>query len=130
MQSMPVARSEDLPFVAKVFQTRTRKGKDYFVYRFNMPKEVGENMALRDGDYVFFRAMPAQWYHMLDWKEMARTYAMLPVDMKEKVIESGLVRQSMWRSIAVSTSGVAMTAQLGANTGSATNSFVGGEISR
>jgi hypothetical protein len=77
-------------FVAKVFKAKTRKGMNYFVYRFNMPKDVGDRLNLVDGDLVFFKANKAQWYHMLDWDKMQKTYQMLPLEIRSKIVESGL----------------------------------------
>lgn len=130
MQSVQEGKEKELPFVAKVFQSRTRKGKEYFVYRFNMPKEVGEELALRDGDYVFFRALPAQWYHMLEWSEMNRTYQMLPTALKERVLDAGLIRNENWHPVSISTSGVELIPQLATQTGFQTSNPYRGLIPR
>lgn len=80
-------------FTAKAsrVKTRTIEGKDYFVYRVNMPKEVTDELALSEKDeYLFFRTMKAQWYHMLEWKEMPKTWEKLPEPVKKEIEDSGL----------------------------------------
>ena len=77
-------------FVAKVFKAKTRKDKDYFVFRFNVPKEIAETLSLNEGAYVLFRAMRANWYHMLEWQQMETTWNMLPEELRFAVRQSGL----------------------------------------
>jgi hypothetical protein len=81
-----------VPFVAKIskIKTRAKKDKDYFVFRVNIPKEAARELSLTEDDFVFFRAMKAKWYHMLDWKEMQRTWQMLPDSLKSEIESSGL----------------------------------------
>jgi hypothetical protein len=82
-----------VPFVAKMQKARTRKYKDYFVLRATVPKDVAEKIDARPGDYLFFRAKKAQWYHMLDWRKMGNTWKMLPDDIRNRVIMDGLYCQ-------------------------------------
>jgi len=78
-----------VPFVAKIssVRTRTEGGKDYFTYRMNIPKEVADEISLAHGDYLFLKAMKARWYHMLNWKEMPRTWNMLPSELRSTIDE-------------------------------------------
>lgn len=78
-----------VPFVAKVQKSKTRKGKDYFVFRTTIPKEIANKIDIKGGDYIFFRAKKAQWYHMLDWDKMENTWKMLPAPIRDKVIYDG-----------------------------------------
>ena len=59
-------------FVAKIskIKTRARADKDYFVFRVNIPKQAAKELSLTKDDFIFFKAMKAKWYHMLDWNEM------------------------------------------------------------
>lgn len=82
-----------VPFVAKMQKARTRKYKDYFVLRATVPKDVAEKIDARPGDYLFFRAKKAQWYHMLDWRKMENTWKMLPDEIRNRVIMDGLYCQ-------------------------------------
>jgi|SRR5271157_6004034 len=86
--------SESVPFVAKIQRAKTRKNKDYFVLRTTLPKEIAEKIGARAGDFIFFKAKKAQWYHMLDWEAMENTWQMLPGDIKNRVIMDGLYNQS------------------------------------
>jgi NAD(P)H-hydrate repair Nnr-like enzyme with NAD(P)H-hydrate epimerase domain len=47
------------------------------------------------GDFLFFKAKKAQWYHMLDWEMMENTWRMLPAEIKQKVIMDGLYGQGI-----------------------------------
>lgn len=85
---------ESIPFVAKIQRAKTRKNKDYFVLRTTLPKGIAEKIGARAGDYLFFKAKKAQWYHMLDWEAMENTWRMLPDDFKNRVIMDGLYKQS------------------------------------
>ena len=82
-----------IPFVAKLQKAKTRKGKDYFVLRTTIPKEVTEKINVNAGDYLFFKAKKAEWYHMMDWSSMQNTWKMLPDDIKKKVLTDGLFTQ-------------------------------------
>jgi hypothetical protein len=84
---------ESVPFVAKIQKAKTRKNKDYFVLRATLPKGVAEKIGAKAGDYLFFKAKKAQWYHMLDWEAMENTWRMLPDDFKNRVIMDGLYNQ-------------------------------------
>lgn len=78
------------PFVAKVQKAKTRKDKDYFVLRVSVPKNVAQKLDTQPGDYLFFRAKKAEWYHMLDWREMGNAWQMLPPSIRDEIILSGL----------------------------------------
>lgn len=84
---------ESIPFVAKMQKAKTRKGKDYFILRATIPKEVVEKIHAEPGDYLFFKAKKAKWFHMLNWQEMKNTWKMLPNNVKEQVIMDGLISQ-------------------------------------
>lgn len=77
-------------FVAKLQKAKTRKDKDYFVLRTTIPKSIAEEMKAGAGEYIFVKAKKAEWYHMLDWKEMKNTWQMLPNNIKKKVIMDGV----------------------------------------
>jgi hypothetical protein len=82
-----------VPFTAKAsrVKTRTIEGKDYFVYRVNMPKEITDELGISEKDeYLFFKTMKAQWYHMLEWKEMPKTWEKLPEPVRKEIQDSGL----------------------------------------
>lgn len=80
-------------FVAKIQKAKTRKNKDYYVLRTTVPKEVAEKMGVEPGDFLFFKAKKAQWYHMLDWEAMENTWKMLPPDVQNRVLMDGLYNQ-------------------------------------
>lgn len=82
-----------IPFVAKLQKAKTRRDKDYFILRATIPKEVTEKMNVNVGDYLFFKAKKAEWYHMMDWSSMQNTWKMLPDDIKKKVLTDGLYNQ-------------------------------------
>ena len=84
-----------VPFVAKLQKAKTRKNKNYYVLRATIPKEVSEKIGANAGDYLFFKAKKAEWYHMLDWNEMSRTWQMLPDDIRNKLILDGLYGQGL-----------------------------------
>lgn len=90
-----VPDKESVPFVAKIQKARTRKNKDYFVLRTTIPKDVSEKIGVKAGEFLFFRAKKAQWYHMLDWKMMKDTWAMLPENIRGRVILDGLYGQGL-----------------------------------
>lgn len=77
-------------FVAKIQKAKTRKNKDYYILRTTVPKEIAEKMNVAPGDFVFFRAKKAQWYHMIDWEAMENTWKILPREVQSKVISDGL----------------------------------------
>jgi hypothetical protein len=77
-------------FVAKTQKVKTRKGKDYFVYRVTIPKDKAEQIGVKPDDYLLFRAKRAQWYHMINWDEMEQTWQMLPDEIRRDVVLSGL----------------------------------------
>lgn len=77
-------------FVAKIQKAKTRKNKDYYVLRTTVPKEIAEKMNVEPGDFLFFKAKKAQWYHMLDWEAMKNTWKILPPEIQSKVVMDGL----------------------------------------
>jgi hypothetical protein len=77
-------------FVAKLQKAKTRKDKDYFVLRTTVPKSIAEKISAEPGDYLFFKAKKAKWYHMLDWKKMQTTWQMLPNNIKSQAILEGV----------------------------------------
>lgn len=87
--------STAIPFVAKVQKAKTRKNKNYFVLRATIPKEVSEKLGAKMGDYLFFKAKKAEWYHMLDWSEMGKTWQMLPDEIRNRLIIDGLYGQGL-----------------------------------
>jgi len=80
-------------FVAKIQKAKTRKNKNYFVLRTTIPKSVAEKMEAKAGDYLFFKTKKAQWYHMLDWGVMGKTWEMLPKEIRNQLIMDGLSNQ-------------------------------------
>jgi hypothetical protein len=87
--------SDSVPFVAKIHKAKTRKNRNYYVLRTTLPKEVAEKIGAKEGDYLFFRAKKAQWFHMLDWETMDNTWKLLPDDFKNRIIMDGLHIQRM-----------------------------------
>jgi len=79
-----------VPFVAKVQKAKTRKNKDYFILRVSVPKDVAKKIDAQAGEYLFFKAKKAEWYHMLDWSKMETTWQMLPNGIKNQTILEGL----------------------------------------
>jgi hypothetical protein len=77
-------------FVAKIQKAKTRKNRDYYILRTTVPKEIAERMNVEPGDFLFFKAKKAQWYHMLDWEAMENTWKMLPPEIQSKVVMDGL----------------------------------------
>ena len=77
-------------FVAKIQKAKTRKDKDYFVLRATVPKNVAKKIDAKPGDYLFFQAKKAEWFHMLDWKKMEITWQMLPEEIRHRAIFEGL----------------------------------------
>jgi len=81
---------DSVSFVAKPVKLRTRAGKDYFVLRVTIPKEVSARLQAGSEDYLLLRAKIAQWYHMVDWKAMPEAWEKLPSELKVMVAQSGL----------------------------------------
>jgi len=79
-----------VPFVAKVQKARTRKNKDYFILRVSVPKDVAKKIDAQAGEYLFFKAKKAEWYHLLDWSKMETTWRMLPPEIRNRAILEGL----------------------------------------
>ncbi len=81
-----------LSFVSKVSKTktRTRENKDYYTFRVNIPKEISDRLDLTKDDYLLLKAIKAEWYHLLDWREMQKTWNKMPQELREKIRSSGL----------------------------------------
>jgi hypothetical protein len=77
-------------FPVKVYASKNRKGKDYFVYKVTIPKKIAKELKIKKDDYLLLKASKAEWFHLLDWGEMQPTWAMLPDHMKTRIRESGL----------------------------------------
>jgi hypothetical protein len=77
-------------FVAKIQKAKTRKDKGYFILRTTVPKGIAEKMSAQPGDYLLFKTKKAEWYHMLNWKEMGETWQMLPPEIRSRAILDGL----------------------------------------
>jgi len=80
----------EVVFPAKVYSSKTRKGKDYYVYKVTIPKKVANELGIKTDDYLLLKAMKAEWFHLLSWKEMEPTWTRLPDSIKERIHESGL----------------------------------------
>ncbi len=96
--AFPIFIAQDptsIPFVAKLQKARTRKNKNYFILRTTIPKNVTERIGAKAGDYLFFKAKKAEWYHMLDWNEMSRTWQMLPDEIRNRLMFDGLYGQGL-----------------------------------
>lgn len=79
-----------ISFVAKPVKVRTRAGKDYFVLRVTLPKDVCARLKAGPEDYLLLRAKIAQWYHMVDWKSMPEAWERLPSELRVILAQSGL----------------------------------------
>lgn len=79
-----------VPFVSKIYKTKTRKDKDYYVLRMTIPKKIARKIDVNPGDYVFSKMKKAQWYHMLDWNKMGEAWDMLPQATKDKIMLEGM----------------------------------------
>jgi hypothetical protein len=82
-----------LSFVSKVskVKTRTKGNKSYYICRINIPNEVSEKLGLTKEDYLFVQgAMKAKWYHMLNWKEMNKTWELMPIELKKEISKTGI----------------------------------------
>jgi hypothetical protein len=77
-------------FVAKTQKVKTRRDKEYFVLRVNIPKNVAERVGIGPGDYLLLRVKKAKWFHMIDWTTMQDTWRMLPDEVKKEIVFSGL----------------------------------------
>ncbi len=92
--TIPVPLPALVPFVAKVHRVKTRRGKDYTVLRMTLPKEVGEKLSVGGNDFLFALAQKAQWYHMIDWSQMAEAWNILPPEMRAVLVHYGLISVS------------------------------------
>ena len=81
---------KEVVFPVKVYASKNRKGKDYFVYKVTIPKKIAKELRITKDDYLLLKASKAEWFHLLDWDEMQPTWAMLPDHMKARIRESGL----------------------------------------
>lgn len=79
-------------FVSKVSRIKNSKDKEYYVYRINVPSDATKELELKHGDHIFIKAKKAEWYHMLNWDTMSKTWSKLPSDIKKILIEDGLVK--------------------------------------
>lgn len=79
-----------ITFVSKMLKRNTRKDKDYFVLRTTIPKNIAEKMKAKHGDFLFFKAKKAEWYHLLNWENMENAWAMLPDEVKYNLIKDGI----------------------------------------
>jgi len=86
-------------FVSKVSRIKNKKDKDYYVNRINIPSDVTKELDLKHNDHIFIKAKKAEWYHMLDWSTMAKTWNKLPLDIKKNIIEDGLMQSVSQDSI-------------------------------
>ena len=77
-------------FVTKILKRKTRKDKDYFVFRATIPKDIANEIKAETGDFLFFKVKKAEWYHMLDWNNMENTWQMLPDPVKYALIRDGI----------------------------------------
>ena len=77
-------------FPVKVYASKNRKGKDYFVYKVTIPKKVAKELKIKKDDYLLLKASRAEWFHLLDWGKMQSTWTRLPDHMKARIRESGL----------------------------------------
>jgi hypothetical protein len=77
-------------FTAKVKKVRNSRNPKYRVYRMVVPHEYAERLGLEDEDYVLVTMQKAEWYHLLDWREMEEAWLKLPDDIKVRLKHSGL----------------------------------------
>lgn len=80
-----LSREGEQRFVAKVCSVRTRKDKDYFVFRMNVPKEISETLELVNGDYLVLNARKAKWYDLVEWQEMPKTWELMPESLRNEI---------------------------------------------
>ena len=80
-------------FVSKVTKIKNKKDKEYYVYRINIPSEITKDLDLKQDDHIFIKAKKAEWYHMLDWSAMSKTWNKLPSNVKKNIIEDGLLNE-------------------------------------
>jgi hypothetical protein len=93
-----------ISFVAKPVKVKTRAGKDYFVLRVTIPKDVSTRLQVGAEDYLLVRAKVAQWYHMLDWASMPEAWERLPPEFKALLAQSGLAAPAAKGELAKPTS--------------------------
>lgn len=86
-------------FVSKVSRIKNKKDKEYYVYRINIPSDVTKGLDLKHVDHIFIKAKKAEWYHMLDWSTMTKTWDRLPPNIKKNIIEDGLMQSISPNSI-------------------------------
>jgi hypothetical protein len=80
-------------FVSRVSKIKNSKAKEYYVHRINIPSYVTKDLDLKIDDHIFIQAKKAEWYHMLEWDTMAKTWNKLPPNIKKQIIEDGLVSE-------------------------------------
>ena len=79
-------------FVSKIGKIKNNKEKEYYVYRINIPSNITKDLDLKQDDHIFIKAKKAEWYHMLDWSTMSKTWSKLPANIQKIIIEDGLVQ--------------------------------------
>jgi len=82
-------------FVSKVSKIKNSKEKNYYVYRINVPSDATKDLGLKHGDHIFIKAKKAEWYHMLNWDTMSKTWSKLPSNVKNAIIEDGLIDEPL-----------------------------------
>ena len=78
-------------FVSKVGKIKNSKDKEYYIHRINIPSYVTKDIDLKQDDHIFIQAKKAEWYHMLEWDTMSKTWNKLPQNIKKEIIADGLV---------------------------------------
>ncbi len=95
VQFYAVSQRDSVPFTAKVQKARTRRGKEYYVLRVTIPKDVQRKLHLHPNDHLFFQAEQAKWYHLIDWSRMPETVERLPPELRA-VIQSARLLPAAW----------------------------------
>jgi len=85
-----VPERDYMSFVSKIQKVRTRRDKDYFIFRVTVPKDVAEKTGVQAGEFLLFKAKKAEWYHMLDWSQMQEAWQRLPQETQNRIVLSGL----------------------------------------
>jgi hypothetical protein len=77
-------------FVSKMQKVKTRRDKDYFIFRVTVPKDAAEKSGVQPGEFLLFKAKKAEWYDMLDWSQMQEAWQRLPQETRNRIVLSGL----------------------------------------
>ena len=104
-------------FVAKAQKVKTRSGKDYFVYRVTIPKEIAKEAEIEGNDYLVLKTKKAKWYHMIDWDVMDQAWRILPQEIKNDVFLTGLSNPDMQSQLGNQSGPQPTFSQLGSATG-------------